>query len=237
MPGPRLVEEEPLRKLYTDDCISVEDIAKEHGCSVHTIKKWVQVWGIKRGCHCKTTAWNKGLTKETNEAVAKMAEGRTGEKNWRFGKEPWNKGKTAQTDPTLARISVNAMGRQVSDETKEKQRLAKLGKRGAECNNFKTGKSANSISGYYVVSDGATNLYEHRIVASKSLGRELSSSECVHHVDGDKKNNSPDNLIVISNSLHLRLHRNCFPASIEDQVNWLKSTGEKFEVCFENKVH
>ena len=46
---------------------------------------------------------------------------------------------------------------------------------------------------------------EHRLVMEKKLGRLLEACEVVHHIDKDKKNNSPDNLEVFShNSEHLK---------------------------------
>lgn len=47
---------------------------------------------------------------------------------------------------------------------------------------------------------------EHRFVASEAIGRPLATSEEVHHIDGNKKNNSPDNLIVVPKGEHQRLH-------------------------------
>lgn len=35
---------------------------------------------------------------------------------------------------------------------------------------------------------------QHRLVMAKQLGRPLTRNESVHHIDGDKKNNKPDNL-------------------------------------------
>lgn len=39
-------------------------------------------------------------------------------------------------------------------------------------------------------------VYTHVLVAEQNLGRYLKSEECVHHIDEDKYNNSPDNLMV-----------------------------------------
>ena len=36
----------------------------------------------------------------------------------------------------------------------------------------------------------------HILVAEKKLGRYLQSEECVHHIDEDKYNNHPDNLMI-----------------------------------------
>lgn len=47
---------------------------------------------------------------------------------------------------------------------------------------------------------------EHRVVASKKIGRPLRSNEVVHHVDGNKLNNKPKNLRIMSRSKHYKIH-------------------------------
>lgn len=49
-------------------------------------------------------------------------------------------------------------------------------------------------------------VYEHRSVMAGILGRTLLSTEHVHHVDGNRRNNAPDNLRVLSQSEHRRVH-------------------------------
>jgi hypothetical protein len=49
---------------------------------------------------------------------------------------------------------------------------------------------------------------EHFIVAERSLGRALSKGEVVHHIDGDRANNEPQNLFVCRDrSHHNEVHR------------------------------
>lgn len=49
--------------------------------------------------------------------------------------------------------------------------------------------------------------HEHRVLAEKILGRPLKKGEIVHHKDGNIRNNSLDNLEVISSqSEHFSLH-------------------------------
>ncbi len=48
----------------------------------------------------------------------------------------------------------------------------------------------------------------HRVLASNKIGRLLTPDEDVHHIDGDKTNNSECNIQVMSRSDHARLHAN-----------------------------
>lgn len=38
--------------------------------------------------------------------------------------------------------------------------------------------------------------HTHRIVAEQKIGRKLRPGEVVHHIDGNKRNNCPENLMV-----------------------------------------
>ena len=48
--------------------------------------------------------------------------------------------------------------------------------------------------------------HEHRVVAEQMLGRPLVRGEIVHHIDGDKHNNDPSNLMVMTQNDHAREH-------------------------------
>ncbi len=48
--------------------------------------------------------------------------------------------------------------------------------------------------------------YEHILVVEKKLGRYLKKGECVHHVDGNRLNNNPDNLELHTRHSHSSYH-------------------------------
>ena len=76
---------------------------------------------------------------------------------------------------------------------------------------------------------GKPNKRQHRLIAEDVLGRILGFNEVVHHVDEDPKNNSLDNLWVMSRKNHGNLHR-----FLEVQrVIWEKSYNEKSVNCWE----
>jgi DNA-directed RNA polymerase subunit RPC12/RpoP len=57
---------------------------------------------------------------------------------------------------------------------------------------------------YYPMTHATGYMLEHRYVAAKNLGRLLEDYEIVHHIDGNKLNNVPDNLEVLPhNADHL----------------------------------
>lgn len=75
-------------------------------------------------------------------------------------------------------------------------------------NGFWKGGRSIDAQGYVVVRVGVNRVErEHRIVAEKMLGRPLADGEVVHHKNGNRQDNRPENLEVLpSQSDHMRHH-------------------------------
>lgn len=90
---------------------------------------------------------------------------------------------------------------------KEFEALRKTGKYCKSCvaklNKFSIG------TGTYIYNKGnyKKGLLKHKMIAEQVLGRKLASNEVVHHMDGNRENNAVENLIVLSRSKHVSLHR------------------------------
>jgi hypothetical protein len=94
--------------------------------------------------------------------------------------------------------------RNFTDEHKENIKIGRLawGKKNARGFSVKT-------TGYCVVTVGKNKgRMVHDVIMEAILGRELTSSEVVHHKDINPSNNDPKNLKVMDAKDHMRLHRN-----------------------------
>ncbi len=92
--------------------------------------------------------------------------------------------------PKLSILNLELNKTRMTEEVKDKLRKSRLGK-GER-------KSYPKLFGKHI----------HRIVAEEKIGRKLKKGEVVHHIDGNKQNNTPDNLMVFSSQAeHARWHK------------------------------
>ena len=74
-------------------------------------------------------------------------------------------------------------------------------------------KYAN-INGH-TLSNKSNKVYEHIYVMCKHINRNLYPNEVVHHKDRDRSNNKLDNLLLLTQSEHMKLHQQEDGLSVE----------------------
>jgi len=232
------ITEIALRQMYETDLMDVKKIAEHFGCSVANVRRVLKKRSIRRGkafiASGKSPVWNRGQTKCTDERLRKISEMRQGSGNPMSGREIWNKGLTKYVDSRLQSVSDKLSGVSKSSDHRASLAAAKTGKFAEEANNWQGGKPFIDANGYMQLAREGKNVYEHRVIAVLEItsGRELLPSEDVHHIDFNRGNNSAENLMVISDAGHSRLHSkmNNSVWSKQKQMEWLNMNGIKFEV-------
>lgn len=113
-----------------------------------------------------------------------------------------------QTPETRAKISAASKGRKgkigwvCPPEVKEKIRMARRSKDWTGRKTTPNGYVLIYCPHHPVALNGGY-VYEHRLVMEKKLGRYLTSGEAVHHRNGVKDDNRPENLeLVARNGAH-----------------------------------
>lgn len=80
-------------------------------------------------------------------------------------------------------------------------------------------------SRYRAIKINGKSIDEHRYIMETVIGRPLHINEIVHHKDGNKLNNDPDNLEILDRADHARLHNmGSFLASM-----WINGKLEKIK--------
>jgi hypothetical protein len=95
-------------------------------------------------------------------------------------------------------------GHPVTDEVKDKisKTLKERFKNGARPHNWTGGKYKNREGYVCILVKDDTYELEHRQIMESILGRKLASDEHVHHINGIKDDNRPENLILVINKKH-----------------------------------
>lgn len=119
---------------------------------------------------------------------------------WKNHKHP-RLGKKGQACPVY--------GKKMSEETRKKMRPI-WDEMGDQRRHYRKIHTTGYVLVYlpnHPAADRGGYVLEHRALMENHLGRLLSYDEVVHHKNGDKKDNRIENLVVLTRSEHINLHR------------------------------
>lgn len=90
------------------------------------------------------------------------------------------------------------------------------GRSGSQNGNWRGGKKSHSAGYVYEWVSGRGNILQHRLVMERMLGRELKEKENVHHRNGVRSDNRPENL-------ELWVKHQPFGQRVEDLLDFARS--------------
>lgn len=85
----------------------------------------------------------------------------------------------------------------------------------------KRGSGSITSKGRILIHTGNEFVFEHILIAEKSLGKKLPEKAEIHHLDGNPSNNESINLVICpSHSYHMLLHRRTRALKACGYVDW-----------------
>ena len=110
--------------------------------------------------------------------------------------------------------------------------------------NLKKGQPHLTKTGYIRVSVDGKRVLQHRYIMEQHLGRKLTRSETIHHINGIRADNRIENLELIkNNSVHLKAYHNDFwekrkvnkkytAEEIENVLSRIDLSPHTYDTCF-----
>lgn len=130
--------------------------------------------------------------------------------NTRFGKARWlcfcKCGREIITDSSsLVSGKATSCGCKRKETCRDRLKTGILTKYGKD-NPLWRGGIKRDQGGYVHIRMGNAYIWEHRLVAEMKLGRPLLPREIVHHINGVRNDNRPENLMIFPNRSEHRKH-------------------------------
>ncbi len=222
MPIAKNIDKDLLYDLYYNKNLSAKEICKQLGISQPiTIYKYMDLYGFKR----------RNINQQRR---FKTMHGMDDETFKQFLLKEYKVKSLSQIAKDL-NVSTNIVCKYMDQygipRHKHKEANAIFNK--GNHNNYKGGRASHG-DGYIKLlmpeHPRAINGYvlEHIVIAERKIGRSLTKEEVVHHINGIKDDNRPENLIVLTKKEHSNLHKN--GSNIYKSISQIQKEGD-FNGC------
>lgn len=186
-----------LENVYIKEGFYLSQIAELCGVNKQTICNWLKKHGIK----ARKAGTPKGtkFTEEHKINLRNALKFQAGKNHPMYGRK--HKKETIKKMSKLQEGKNNSFwGRKHTEKTRKI----------ISVKSWKEGRRIDA-DGYVrirIAFPVSKEIMEHRLIAEEILGRQLKSGEMVHHINGVRSDNRPENLLVCTIGYHAWLHWN-----------------------------
>lgn len=218
MPSAKNIDKDLLYDLYYNQQLTAKEICKKLGVSQPvTIYKYMDKYGFKRR--------NMNAIRQNNTMHGMSDE--------QFKQYLIDQYKIKSINQIAKELDVSVcivykyMDRYGIHRYNQKESNAIFNKNNH--NNYKGGRNSHG-DGYIKLlmpehprANKGGYVLEHIVIAEKKIGRYLKANEVVHHINGIKDDNRPENLLILTKHEHSQLHKN--GSNLYKSVSQIKKEG------------
>lgn len=192
--------------------LSSEELHRAYIEEGRTLQEMCSYIGVANVITAAKILREKGINTNKNGRIKeKTMHGMTDDEFKNYLMNEYNSGLNRKEIGQKLGVSASCIGkyfRKYGIKTRTKSELAS----GNKNHNWRGGKRTVK-EGYVLVyapdhpnchKDGT--MYEHQIIMEKYIGRLLKKGEVVHHINGNRSDNRMENLMLLTNSDHAKLH-------------------------------
>lgn len=193
--------------------LTKEQLEKEYIENHKTIDEMCKVIGAKSTITVSKVLQSYGIDTNNNQRIAQKSKHGMSDNEFKaFLEREYNSGKSADTIGRFLGISGSAVRKYMKKYNIDRRSNTEHWEKPENNSHWIGGRRVNS-NGYIEIycpehpnANTRKTVYEHQLVMEKHIGRYLRKNEVVHHCDGNKQNNNIENLMLLTNSDHIKLH-------------------------------